>query len=72
MFMKLATALIVIIVAGCAHQPSPYAMYADCTLPVTRNAGMGVAVPGCAMWHFGPSREQAYRFKHNLPAGALR
>lgn len=49
-----------IVLSGCASAPAQqqYAKYASCTVPVTRDAGMGVRVPGCEAWSFGPSLMQ--------------
>lgn len=62
--MKLAVFCIALLVAGCSS-PDKFARYADCTLPVVRDAGMGVMVDGCAAWSFGPSRAQAAAFNAN-------
>lgn len=53
--------LLVFLLVGCSSAPKT-AMDEHCTIPVTRDAGMGVMVPGCVAWTFGPSREQAARF----------
>lgn len=70
--MKLAVLIIIaILLAGCAHQSdNAYAKYADCAMPVTRNAGMGVQVPGCEFQVFGPNKLQAYRFQHRTGVGS--
>lgn len=45
--------------AACATQEPEYA---TCTLPITRDAGMGVRVEGCAAWEFGPTPSQKREF----------
>jgi hypothetical protein len=50
--------LLVLLLSGCASGD-----YAQCLVPVTRNAGMGVTVPDCATWQFGPSKAQTLRFE---------
>jgi hypothetical protein len=45
-----AALILVVVLAGCASSP---AEYGTCTVPITRDAGMGVQVPGCAAWQFG-------------------
>lgn len=37
-------ALLALLLSGCASTES------YCTLPITRNAGMGVVVPSCHAW----------------------
>jgi hypothetical protein len=51
-----------IIMSGCADTPKEYA---QCTLPITRNIGLGVKIPGCANWEFGPSKAQSAAFSGN-------
>lgn len=60
--MKSLVLLLLALLAGCASTPDPYARYAECQIPVTRDAGMGVRVPGCVAWTFGPNREQKARW----------
>jgi hypothetical protein len=38
---------------GCASEPQRFDRYAECTVPVRRDAGLGVKVDGCAVWQFG-------------------
>lgn len=49
----------VLLTVGCSSAPK---QYAECTVPVKRNAGMGVYVDGCAAWSFGPSRVKQAEF----------
>jgi hypothetical protein len=61
--MRQALAILVATtLAGCANVPDSVAPYGECTLPVTRNAGMGVTSPGCAAWTFGPTPKQRADF----------
>lgn len=55
--------VLLLALTGCATgEPARFSRYADCTVPVTRDAGMGVRVDGCAVWTFGPNREQRARW----------
>ncbi len=49
---SLIIAVAAALLAGCSTTRSADAV-ADCTLPVARNAGMGVTVESCASWTFG-------------------
>lgn len=57
---------LLLLLVGCGSPKRQYARYAECTVPVTRDAGMGVRVPGCAAWTFGPNREQRARFERKV------
>lgn len=72
--MKTALIIASLVLAGCASSPQQpqYAQFADCTLPVTREAGMGVKVPGCAAWTFGPTRLQRVEFQQRAAAKVIR
>jgi hypothetical protein len=60
------TILILFALFGCASAPEhEYARYADCVMPITRDAGMGVRVDGCAAWQFGPSKRQQINFRNH-------
>jgi hypothetical protein len=66
---RLFVILCAAILAGCASQPAqPGSEYAACTLPVTRDAGLGVRVPACAAWEFGPSKRQREEFDRRAAA----
>jgi uncharacterized lipoprotein YmbA len=52
--MKKIVLLAAVLLAGCATQQEP--QYANCTVPVTRDAGQGVRVQGCAAWTIGTFR----------------
>lgn len=61
--MKALTLIAALLLAGCASTVDPLTGgYATCSLPVTRDAGLGVIVPGCAAWSFGPTKTQTARF----------
>jgi hypothetical protein len=55
---SLAISMLLALLAGCA--PSHYA---ECLLPVTREAGMGVRVTDCVAWRFGPTSQQQAEFE---------
>lgn len=56
-----------VVLGGCSATKEPeYAKYANCDLPVTRDAGMGIRVDGCAAWSFGPSRKQQAQARYGL------
>ena len=57
--MKMVLILIAaFVLSGCASGD-----YAECTLPIVRDAGMGVRVQGCSAWEFKPSRQQQAMFE---------
>lgn len=52
--------------AGCASGPTDYA---ECTVPVKRDAGMGVMVDSCAAWTIGtPTKRQSADFARRKAA----
>lgn len=54
------------LLAGCASGPADYA---ECTVPVKRDAGMGVMVDSCAAWTIGtPTKRQAREFDRRKAA----
>ena len=64
--MRYYLILILMVLAGCASAPVED-KYAECVLPVIRDAGLGVKVNGCHAWEFKPTRTQQANFgKQNL------
>lgn len=60
--MRYYLILTLIALTGCASAPPAEDRYAQCVLPVVRDAGMGVKVKGCHAWEFKPSLTQQARF----------
>jgi hypothetical protein len=62
--LKVIAIVVALLVAGCSSgAKNQYSQYAECTLPVTRDAGMGVRVDGCSAWAFKPTRSQMTAFE---------
>jgi hypothetical protein len=58
---KIVYTAVLLALAGCANRP---AEYAECTVPVKRDAGMGVVTDSCAAWIIGkPTRSQQADFE---------
>lgn len=51
--MKRFSVVLLLLLVGCSNAPK---QYAECTVPVKRNAGMGVYVDGCAVWTINTMR----------------
>jgi len=51
MVVRLLSSSLVLFLAGCTV--TPIEPYARCTLPYTRDAGLGVRVPACHAWEIG-------------------
>ena len=49
--LLLIASALALALAGCTSTPAQ--PYARCTLPYTRDAGLGVQVPGCHAWEIG-------------------